>query len=359
MAESIEELVVEAKPAGLEETSQGFQQMQGDLSETEGQMADTTGQLGDMQSAWQGAMGALVGGLAVAAAGLMSQIPVIGSAMSGLQSIVGAVAYQMDQVLRPILQPIANGFFQISSAIYDAEGILGTVIGVVSSLAAGLGILAGAAAAVGSAVPSLTALGAVSTVFSGIASVVGTVASAIAGLISLPALVIAAIAGFAAAYATNWMGIRDKTNQFVGSIISIVSGWVDDMVGAAKDIWDGVTNWFDQLVTDATGAISGLIDSAIQWGTDLISNIIQGIKNALPDLKSVLNQDLVAGVSINDAIGTVEGAISGLSGGGGGDGGGHRAQRSQTTNLYMDGRKLTEDTGRYRQDTTSRRGRHG
>ena len=64
---TVEELVVRAEPEGLEETSRGFEDMQGDLDETTESMEDATGQFEDLQNRWSGALTAVVGGLAVGA----------------------------------------------------------------------------------------------------------------------------------------------------------------------------------------------------------------------------------------------------------------------------------------------------
>lgn len=121
---TVEELVIKAKPEGIEQTTDGFERMQDDLDDTANQMDDTAGSLSDMAAEWKGAMGAIVAGLTIATAGLLAKVPVIGSAMSGLEMVLDALAYKIDQTLRPVLQPLTNEFADLATEIYKSDGVL-------------------------------------------------------------------------------------------------------------------------------------------------------------------------------------------------------------------------------------------
>lgn len=136
---TIEELVVRAKPEGLDETVGGFENMQEELEETEQQMDDTTGGLSDLANKWKGAMGAIVAGLAVATAGLASKIPVIGEVASGLGAVISGLAFQMDKALRPSLQGVTNELFNLANEVYRSDGVL-DALDAIASKAGSLGL---------------------------------------------------------------------------------------------------------------------------------------------------------------------------------------------------------------------------
>lgn len=370
---TVEELVVRAKPENLDSTVSGLEDMEEQFDETANSMGETTQQFEDMSSKWQGLMGTLVAGLSVATAGILANVPVLGEAMSGLASVAGALGFQMDQVLRPALTPLTNLFYDISAAVYELDGAWGTIVGVAATLAAALTGVVAATLAIGAAIPGLTMAGALGTLASAFTTVGGIVAgfiSTLAGLISLPALIIGAIVAFAAAYATNFMGIRDKTNKFVGQIIKAIASIPGKAVKFFKGLFDGAAKWIGKLV-----------DKAATWGQNILDNLIKHMKG----FGRMLARPVINGLNaligaINKVIGSLPKEVGieklntvsmgdiglGRSGGGGGGGGGggtssngFAAVRAKKNAIYLDGRRVDEQTGRYRDDETSRRGRFG
>jgi hypothetical protein len=280
--------------------------------------------------------------------------------MSGLNSVISAVAFQIDQVLRPALQPVANALFNLSDSIFNAEGAAGDLIGILGAIAivalpivALFGLTAGVIAAVvagfilllaelgllkpamqalaaagqfvinklrgfANAVMNMTgpmgtatrvalglagglaallivgkltgafallsggfgvfatattaatlAVGAFNTViaagtvivgaFSTVVGIATTAVTALAAILGLPVIVvaalIAAIAALIAIFATDFMGIRTAVMNALGGAMNALANF-----GA------GVKQLFGQLV-----------NSAVQWGADLMRNFAQGI----------------------------------------------------------------------------------
>jgi hypothetical protein len=90
--------------------SDGADGVQDDLNNTEEQLQETTETMDDaaddaedLSARWQGAFGAIVSGLAVAAGGILSQIPVIRGAAAGLSAVADALALRLDRRLRPAM----------------------------------------------------------------------------------------------------------------------------------------------------------------------------------------------------------------------------------------------------------------
>lgn len=384
---TVEELIVKAEPSGLEETSQGFENMQDDLEDVEEQMGETTDGLTDMQSKWAGAMTAIVGGLATAAAGLLTQVPVIGEAASGLGAVIDAVAFKMDEVLRPVFEPLTNELFGLSEMIFEAEGAFGALAGVAGVVVSALGIVAGGAASVG------LAMGGLSGAASAVVTVLGAVASAVlfvgSTLLSLPVIIgalIGAIGAFAAAYILNWGNVRDKTNR----IISDMKSGFDELANAIITRFKRKVNDNIKLVTQAAKLIADriatgvnkVIDDAKQWGKDLINEFVEGIKkntkkvrnavdgvaeevrkklefNSPPDegpLSNLTGEGLVETYStgITSNIGRVASASEDVASAADPDG--FAAGRTIETRLFVDGREVNRGTERFRDDETSRRG---
>jgi len=212
-----EELTVAINSEGVGETRDDLEGVEGQMEQTAESAGDSAEELEGFSERFAGAMSAAVAALAVGAAGLLSQVPILGELFAGLAAVVSALAFTMDGVLRPVLSPLTGALFGVSGAIFEADGALGSLIGVLSTVVSVLAL----------AVPAIAKAGAVAGVWgstlAGVSSILGTLAAAVGtvagAILSLPAVLvaaIAAIAAFAVAYLTNFRGIRDTTNAIVG-----------------------------------------------------------------------------------------------------------------------------------------------
>ena len=333
-----EELTVAIRSEGVSETQDDLEGVESAMEDTADSAGTAADDLEGFSQRFQGAMSAAVAALAVAAAGLLSQVPVLGELMAGLFAIVEAVAFQMDGVLRPVLSPLTDAFFDLANAIFEADGIAGDIIGV-------LGTIASIAAIVGAAMLKFgVSVGAVTAKFAPLIGVVKTVGSILAGLVAgitavaaAKAILIGAAIALAAALIFNIGGARDK----LGEILSDIFGF---FVGLAGDL----SEWAGDLASDA-----------FTWGRNLIDRFIDGIRAAIGRLRDFLGdlRDIGAnvGISVPD--------LGGLGGGGGGNGGGASsrprfgaATSGGSGGQQIDGRQITESTGRYRSDPSNRRG---
>lgn len=392
MAEEIEELLVRAKPEGLDETSQGFNQMQSDLEDAEGQMGDTTDQFEELSQKWRGAMGALVGGLAVATAGVLAQVPILGEAMEGLNSIAGAVGYQIDQLARDLgAGGLVDAAYNASDAIYSLDGAAGdlfagvsVVLGAITTYAAAVGLMA---AKTGGAAAGLSAF---TGVFTSIGGAISTAATAIVGFLGLWGLLAAAVAAFAVAYIFNLGGVRDKTDAILADIWSAFQYYGQKAADAfantylkAKKAAGRLGDTAGDMAGRVYGAIQGLVDDAGQMGSDLIDEFVQGIMSGIGDVEDAIG-DVAETVDsympgspadtgpLSDldesGPGMVDTFASGISGSigvaanasedlaGASDPSSHSARRSRSPAVFLDGRRVDEQQGRHRADNTHRRG---
>jgi len=384
MATSVAEVVVSAVPEGISDTTGQLEQMESTVQESTDSMQEQAGTMSDLSESFKGAMGAAVAGLAVAAGGLLSQVPVLGEAFAGLNAVVDAIAFQMDKVLRPVLTPLTNGFFKVAEAIFEADGVVGTIIGTLASVVTAIVAIGGPIALAAGKIFGFAAVwGAIKTA---VATAVGAIVSVIGGIPAAIAGLIIAIAAFAVGYLTNWKGIRDKTDAIVGEIISFVTDGfttlangaleiLTDFVGFAIDRFmaflDFLTDFGADIATAATGiganivngiieGIKGLTGILLDVVTSVINSVIGLINSAIEVIPDRVKENL--GLEQLDTISTSDFSAPSIT---------QQQARSRTntqpfdfigsratseSNTYIDGRRVNDNQGRYRKDALNRRG---
>jgi len=363
---SVAEVVVEAVPSGISETTGELEGMEQSVKDSTEAMDEQAGRMSDLTESFQGAMSVAVAGLAVGAAGLLSQIPVIGEAFSGLGAIIDAITFQMDKVLRPILSPLGQLFFGLSTMIFEAEGAFGAIIGVVSTVLSVGALLVGV---IGGAIAGFLALGgSLSTLVTIGATVLGAIGLIITAIASLPATLIAAIAGviaFAIALVTNFMGARDKLTSIVGTIVNfVVDGFkwlVENGLSFLSDLVNRGVGFFNTLADNLATWAEDVASDAVDWGKGIIDGLVSGLKNAITSggskIKELLGLDDIStsGVSSSafnfDSIstGNLDTSVSDTNDFIG-------ARGSGDTTFILDGREINDRQGRYRKDALNRRG---
>jgi phage-related protein len=311
-------------------------------------------------------MGAAVAGLAVAAAGLLSQVPVLGEVFAGLNAVIDAVAFQMDKVLRPVLTPLTNFFFGLAESIFEADGAMGTVVGVIGSIITAIGGLIALAAPFVALAGKIFGFATVwATVKSVVVGAVGTIVSVIGGIPAALAAAVIALAAFVVGYLTNWKGMRDKTNQVVSSIVNfVVDGFkwlVENGLSFLSDLVNRGVGFFNTLADNLATWAEDVASDAVDWGKGIIDGLVSGLKNAITSggskIKELLGLDDIStsGVSSSafnfDSIstGNLDTSVSQGDDFIGSVGSGE-------TTIMLDGREINKGVGRIRKDTLNRRG---
>ena len=359
-----EELIVSITSDGTQETQDDLEGVERSMENTADSAGDSAEELEGFSQRFQGAMGAAVAALAVGAAGLLSQVPVLGEAFSGLGAIVEALSFQMDSVLRPILSPLTDFFFELSNAIFEADGAMGTLIGVGTSFVSIAAVIITTIATIGSllGVWASTAAGVIA-VLGKLGGVVLTVISLLEPISTAILLIIGALVLLQQAWSNNWFGIRDITTD----VMSVIR---DTIVGGFLDLASRALEALGDFATDTRAVLSDvarrmatwagdLASDAYSWGRNLIERFIDGIQSAIGRLRDFLG-DLR---DIGDSIGIGVPDLGGFGGGGGGGGGGASGRPrfgagrgASTGGQQIDGRQISESTGRYRSDPGRRRG---
>lgn len=311
-ASEIMTLVAKLEPRGLSETVDGLEETEEAFENTAETAGDASEDLEAFSSRFEGAIGVAVGALAIGATGLLSTVPVIGEAFSGLFAIVEALGLQLDSLLRKIgAGGVTTALFEVADAVASADGALGDFVGLITGIGASISIFLGALFA---AIPVINAVTGASLTFTGVlATIAGAIGTAIGAILSIPgalAIAAAAIIGFAAAYITNFAGVRDKTNAIVGAIVSTLTNLADIVLTqlsiAFETLFDLLVNIIAQGGNGIISAFESIINTAASGVTNGLNGILQSVEDTVNKSINALNQ--LPGVNLG---GVSLGAIGG------------------------------------------------
>lgn len=253
MANEVHELVVKLSPEGAKETREELDKTNEEFTDTVDNVEGESDKLEAFSERWKGAMGVVVTGLSVATAGLLSMIPILSEAFSGLSAILQSTALAMDTLLRPVLTPVTNAMFGLANAIDRTEGPARLLVGLIGLLVSGFTALTGA-------VVTLTGYS-LAGWLSAVAGAASTAAGAIAGFLGSTVGVVASVVTVVTALGllgsellgiTNVTGIAEaKMNSFLHTL---------GLIGFA--IGGPITSAIEVLIKLLSGDIPGAFDLA-------------------------------------------------------------------------------------------------
>lgn len=246
MAEEISELLVRVRPEGIEETEEGLDGLSDSFEESADDTKQAAGVLSDLSDRLKGSSAVILAGLATIAAGLLSKIPVIGDAMSGLGAILTAIQLRIDEALRPALRGVIGDLFGLADALLLANGPLGDLLDIV--LIASVTFLG-----------LLVVAGLLAGAFLAISAAAGIVGVSLLPILAVLGLIALAVGILAVAWKNNWLGIRDITADVLEFLLSKVKAFVGFVGPFIKDFLAAVFEgrWVDALgvVLNFTGAV--------------------------------------------------------------------------------------------------------
>jgi len=267
----VNELVVALRPEGVDETVDGMQQAQTEFEETADVAEQSSQELEDFAGRFTGALQVATTGLAVAAGGLLSTVPLVGSAFAGLGAIIQSIGLQIDRFLRERLGLSADFLFEFANKIAQAEGPMADFGAALATLAAGFALI------VGPIVLVLSKLGLLSGVASFVGGAIGTLIGIIGGIpLTLAAVAIALIA-FAAAWITNWGGIRDTTITILEAMFDYFTDSFANTVALAKLLGERVKIIFDDWTNEAHRMVVMAMNGIIESVESAINSVINTI----------------------------------------------------------------------------------
>ena len=356
-----EELTVAIRSEGVSETQDDLEGVESAMEDTADSAGTAADDLEGFSQRFQGAMSAAIAGLAVGVAGLAASVPVVGELFSGFGAILESLLFQVDRLARSLgVGGLTDSMFDIADAIFELDGVAGNIVAVLTvigtlaaSVAAGIGAWAvktmGAVKAGAALVAAVKAVG---------AALVGIVAG-ISAVTAALAIAVAAVLAFAVAYLTNFRGVRDSTNEIIGDIFGFFVGLASDLAGWAGDLASDAFGWGRDIITQFIGGLESMLGVVREVLEDMpfigqILSLFDRLTDALDDIE--LSGSAQANISQS-----LSGAFGGSGGGGNGGGASSRPRFGAATGgdsggSQIDGRQITESTGRYRSDPSNRRG---
>jgi hypothetical protein len=345
-----EELVVAIQSEGVNETQSNLEGVERTMDDTAESAGDSAAELEGFAERFQGAMGIAVSALAVAGAGLLSQLPIIGEVTSGISAIIDSLILKIDKDLRPALSRFRDDLFNVAQDVRNTDGAL-EGLGVAFK---GVRESAGTAwvTAIQTKIQDLLGITIPQNwldfgfdlitfqfgqTFSNLEAIVNNFVSDVGVLLE----------SINPKAARTWSQLLSSASTVVSNLQSSIASGISRIQQEFVSLGSGLVQWADGLASDAKS-----------WGKDLINGFIAGIKSVVGQLRQWLS-DLR---DIGGDIGIDIPDLGGLGdGGGGGGGGGNSTGRSggrftSTGGTRIDGRQLTESTGRYRSDPGRRRG---
>jgi len=361
-----EELLVKITPEGIGETEQELKGVEKSMEDTADSAGDSAEELQGFSEKFAGAMTSAVAALAIGAAGILAQVPVIGETGSAIQAILGSITRSIDREIRPAMNGFNQDLFATAQEAENAEGLFNTLKTAVEGFDQATEDLA--TDVMQNEIEELTGITVpdnwldlgweIITVQTGDA--MGTVIDIIEQDIDQ-----------AASQVSGLEGAFSDTGE---TITQDVTDWVDNFINEVRNIPRDVTRFFDTLGENLSEWGGNLADEAISWGQDIIQGIIDGISNGIDDLQETLDElsSISESVDIDlpdfDDLDNIDvaGSIGGSNGGGGGGGGGggqftvpdlgNVGNIGNGGDIQLDGRTLIEDTGRFITGSSQRRG---
>ncbi|MDQ1736583.1 MAG: hypothetical protein QOH56_2834 [Pseudonocardiales bacterium] len=174
-------------------------------------------------------------------------------ALDALRSTVETVAIRLGMLLLPAIRAIALG---LADLITWFSRLPGPVL-------AAIGAFVGVAALVGPVLLLIGAWSVLTTFMAATVPILGITGAALLAIVGVFAIVIAAVAFFAVAYATNFLGIRDITNQVVSAIVGFIQSMVARIMPVVNAIVAGwnllVAAFRDPSIASSLSGIQGVI----------------------------------------------------------------------------------------------------
>lgn len=343
-----EELTVAIRSDGVSETESDLQGVERAMDETADSAGDSAAELEDFSERFGGAMSATIAGLAVGAAGILSQVPVIGEAMSGLGAILDAFILQIDDDLRPALNGFNQDLFEVANNVAEAEGSLEAFR--IATDGVGQAIQDLGVDQLQSEIQSLTGITIPENWLDlGWDIITIDTRNAVDTLTRV-------VREFPEDFGTLLGSISPMAKKQYDKVIRDTQSFVDGAVSAISRFPGQARSEFTELASGLNEWAADLSSDAREWGRNIIQKMIDGIRSMIGKLRDKLTdlQSIAPGVNVNVPDIGVGGGGGGSDGGGGlfgglsGGGGGSGAT--------LDGRQLTESTGRYRSDPGRRRG---
>jgi len=231
MAEKMGELTILVNAVGVDKSVNSLKRAQTGLGKAANNAARDTKTLSAFATKFGGAMSIVTASITAASAGLLAQMPIMQEMFGGLGFLVETLAYTMDEVLRPVLQPLSDAIYNLSTAFLALPGPVQDAVAWIAFLSAIiLPIIGGIAALVVGILAGSTA-----AIAFGVA--VAAVVTTLWYLLPIIGLIVLAIY----AWEKNWLGIQDV----IDNVASFISDTLSAIYHTIVSIFSAIVGWID------------------------------------------------------------------------------------------------------------------
>jgi hypothetical protein len=290
--------------------------------------------------------------------------------MAIAQEKFGNILERVGQKLMPLAEAAISFATTMMDAFDKLDPVIQDIVLVVGILVAGILALVGAIVAImGPLMPFITAAGGLVPILTSIAAAIGSIIAVVASFLTgigeillIIAVIVAALAVFKAAWDNNFMGIRELLTPFIDwfqqtfskienilliplmpllllklafdenlfGIKDLISNFILDIQLALQTFIDNVLlKWLawlanlvlgivdfgvkviaevNKFVAGITTAFEGLIKKGLEWGAQLVANVLQGISDKAKEIGDAV------GNAASSAWDVLSGGTSGATG---------------------------------------------
>ena len=264
-------LEILVKATGADKVVGQLDKAAGKVMASQKKIQDFTKNLRGFITQFGGAMEVILAGVGGAISMFLVQVPVFQQLFGTLQVLIAMLAYMLDQVFRPIIQPLIDGIMKFADAISSWPPWLKEIIGWTILVAAVLTVLAG------------VTIGLIALFASGIGEAAAVVLLVFIALFAAIIIIVAVIVLLREAWKNNWLGIRDITKAVVDFIIGYYTFWWN----AAKAVFNGIItaakyliDWFwNTFGTQIMGVLENAMKTFNAWkgAIEFVFGVIIGI----------------------------------------------------------------------------------
>jgi ABC-type transporter Mla subunit MlaD len=402
---TVEELVVKATPKGMGEVNDQLEGMEQKTQEATEEVEETGRSLGDMSAKFKGAMGAIIGGLSVAAGGILSRVPSIQAAVQQLGTTLDLLGQSIEQEFSDSLGTLNEDLAETNRKVDEADGPVDALTTAIDGV--GQSIQNAAVGAFQRKIQDLTGVkipknwldfgwDVITMDFN---NAVNNLESIILDFIHLDF----PEGTFMDKLVDETEGMRRQIKRiFRETSNSIINRWTrftnnlqqelneftDNFVEEIKLLWPRTKEKFNSLQTKVSQVFSDIASDAKQSGSNLVNNFAEGLRDNIPTAEGAASElagavrDILpsspaktgplsdldetgpgmvdtfsAGVS--DSVGRIDGGLVDGDPNTGGNAGAAIARNNGRTVIEIEGRQVERATRDFRSDGTDLRGRYG
>ena len=342
MADQMAELMILVEAVGIDKAIASLDKAQKKMGDTAKKAKNDTKALEQFAQKFGGAMAIISGALTASVGALLVQVPIMGELFDAVSYFVETLAYVMDGVLRPVINPLIDAIYWLSDEFQKLSPFMQTVItiiivvvGVIAGLiTAVIAIVFGIVSFIGSIVAMGVALSTIGLIILGVIAFITTLAI----VLITNGLFILALILIWKKFGNDIMNVLNKVTgavwsffQFIGEVawggIQKVIGFFGYIGDAWGDIWDGikdkVTEIWDSIITTVGKKVGDVKDKIVEkvaviksyWSTfwdglkDTVTNAFGFIKNIFNGLsgivKGVLNGIITLANSMIDSLNSI------------------------------------------------------